>query len=182
MIPASGTACSPPWQSLDAGVRATHRWDLKGPRTWMMKTRAPWRPLAVWNTKVLIGSIRRPARNIREYVSARCGSPAIFLAPQSRERLEDGFPTLPLDRFKPFGVSETGEYVYASAPRQARDGGQPKRPSPSPCQSFATEAAGMDDRLPGIDNTVKSQEYRLGRVLEYVDLQVGERSKVRFLP
>lgn len=40
----------------------------------------------------------------------------------------------------------------------------------------------MDDRLPGIDNTVKSQEYRLGRVLEYADLQVGERSKVRFLP
>lgn len=106
---------------------------------------------------------------------------SLFLAPQSRGRLEECFPTLPLDRSKPFGVSETREYVYA-APRQARGGGQPKRPSRGPCQSFATEAAGMHDRLPGIDNTVKSQEYRLGRVLEYADLQVGERSKVRFLP
>ena len=70
--------------------------------------------------------------------------------------------------------------MYDTATRQAKGGEQPKRPGRSSRQTLATEAAGIPDRLPGIDNTVKSQECRLGRKLEYADLQVGERSKVRF--
>lgn len=63
--------------------------------------------------------------------------------------------------------------MYATTPRQAKSGGQPKRPVGTPPQGFAAEATGIDDRLPAIDKTVKSQECRLGRKLDYADRHVG---------
>ena len=50
-------------------------------------------------------------------------------------------------------MSETSEYVYATAPRQDKGGRQPKRPGHRSRQNFATEAGGIRDRLPGIAST-----------------------------